>query len=272
MQDRNFDDLAERFSSNIYRRLKGQVRLAVLRRDFHQQLPQLWQDQTTGKRLRILDAGGGPGIFSAELAALGHQIVYCDISTKMLAQAEAHYRTRNLQASLETYHESVQSLLQRDQQFDLILLHAVLEWVAQPKRLLQQVVSAMQSHTWLSLLFYNQHSLVFRNLLRGNFIRAGAPNQAGDCGSLTPLHPLDPDEVRAWLASGQKQIRSESGVRVFADYGEKPRLAKHSDAQIIETELAYSQRQPYCQLGRYLHFMIAAPGHCNNEESAYETH
>ena len=54
MQDRNFDDIAEKFSRNIYGTTKGQRAI-------------LWQDlepllaQTGPGPLRVLDAGGGEG-------------------------------------------------------------------------------------------------------------------------------------------------------------------------------------------------------------------
>lgn len=38
--------------------------------------------------LRILDAGGGDGFFSRRLAALGHQVVLCDLSEEMIARAQ----------------------------------------------------------------------------------------------------------------------------------------------------------------------------------------
>ena len=56
MRDRNFDDIAEKFSRNIYGTTKGQLRQTIL-----------WQDLDTilagfgGQTLRVLDAGGGEG-------------------------------------------------------------------------------------------------------------------------------------------------------------------------------------------------------------------
>lgn len=56
MRDRNFDDIAEKFSRNIYGTTKGQLRQTIL-----------WQDLDAilatygGQTLRVLDAGGGEG-------------------------------------------------------------------------------------------------------------------------------------------------------------------------------------------------------------------
>ncbi|MBF8406935.1 tRNA uridine 5-oxyacetic acid(34) methyltransferase CmoM, partial [Klebsiella pneumoniae] len=52
MQDRNFDDIAEKFSRNIYGTTKGQLRQAILWQDLEPLLAQLGPGP-----LRVLDAG-----------------------------------------------------------------------------------------------------------------------------------------------------------------------------------------------------------------------
>ena len=52
-QDRNFDDLAERFQRKVYGGLKGDIRLAVLWRDLEQYLPQIHGAEP----LTVLDVG-----------------------------------------------------------------------------------------------------------------------------------------------------------------------------------------------------------------------
>ena len=83
MQDKNFDKLAQKFAKNIYGTPKGEIRAAVLWRDLVPALAKLGD-----KKLRVLDAGGGFGYFSQRLARLGHEVVLCDISAEMLAQAK----------------------------------------------------------------------------------------------------------------------------------------------------------------------------------------
>lgn len=56
MQDRNFDDIAEKFSRNIYGTTKGQLRQAILWQDLDRVL-----EEIGGRKLRVLDAGGAKG-------------------------------------------------------------------------------------------------------------------------------------------------------------------------------------------------------------------
>ena len=81
--DRNFDDLAVQFSQRIYSGTKGRIRLALLQRDLEEVLGR----ELTDRSLRVLDAGGGEGQFARWLAAKGHQVTLCDLSSVMLANA-----------------------------------------------------------------------------------------------------------------------------------------------------------------------------------------
>lgn len=68
MQDRNFDDIAEKFSRNIYGTTKGQLRQAILWQDLDRVL-----EEIGGRKLRVLDAGGGEGQTAIKMAERGHQ-------------------------------------------------------------------------------------------------------------------------------------------------------------------------------------------------------
>ena len=86
MSDRNFDDLVEHFSRKIYQSEKGEIRLELVKYEMLRQLPQLLNGKEllrgkqlkSGEELRVLDVGGGLGQVSLWLAAMGHQVLYCD--------------------------------------------------------------------------------------------------------------------------------------------------------------------------------------------------
>ncbi len=50
MQDRNFDDIAEKFSRNIYGTTKGQLRQAILWQDLDRVLAEMGPQKQTGGR------------------------------------------------------------------------------------------------------------------------------------------------------------------------------------------------------------------------------
>lgn len=258
--DRNFDDLAPRFARNVYGGLKGELRLAVLRRDFDEFLPACLQPcDGNHAPLRVLDAGGGQGQFGLQLAACGHALTLCDISAEMLKLAQEQATTQGL-SSVEFVHGSVQSMT-RDVQsgsrapFDLVLCHSVLEWVADQHGLVRALLPLVRSGGYLSLTFYNRHGLVMKNLLRGKRSPILDNRFVPSAGSLTPTRPLDPQQVLAWLAENHWAILCHSGIRVFHDLLLTPEGRAMPKCELIALELELSRQEPYRSLGRYQHVL-----------------
>lgn len=197
-QDRNFDDLAKRFKKNIYGGLKGDIRLAVLERDCAANLPikPFVPESVVSPEVcwTILDAGGGQGQFSLRLAQAGHKVVICDISAEMLKLAQEQVEQLGLQDRVQLVHCAIQDLPKQlaDNQikFDFVICHAVMEWMQEPQTLLPCLLGYLKPQGYLSLTFYNIHSLIYKNLLRTNFKKILAKDYGGSAGSLTPINPL----------------------------------------------------------------------------------
>lgn len=62
---------------------------------------------------------------------------------------------------------------------DLILFHAVLEWVAEPQEMLRALWSVLRPGGALSLMFYNANGLLMHNMVAGNFdyVQIGMPKR-----------------------------------------------------------------------------------------------
>lgn len=265
-QDRNFDGLAGRFKRKIYGGLKGEIRIAILQRDLYAHISAL----SGRKKLRILDAGGGQGQFSLSLAALGHHVTLCDISSDMLALAAEEVVNRGLEERVEIRHQSIQSLAENVSEqnsgvlpFDLVLCHAVMEWVIEPEPLLSRLSALVAPDGYLSLTFYNENSVIMKNLLRGNFNRVLEKDYAGFPGSLTPTQPLSPDKVESWFFALPFQILCKSGIRCFHDYILDPIIQQHSPETVLALEMQLSQQESFTALARYIHILskrLETPG------------
>ncbi|HCC66269.1 MAG TPA: SAM-dependent methyltransferase, partial [Moraxella sp.] len=199
-QDRNFDDISAHFEKKIYGSLKGQIRLAVLRHDIFGWVKS-WQ-QTHNRPLRVLDVGAGLAQISIELAKDGHDVTINDISANMLeiAKQNAGEAAQNITWHTCPYQQLDDKLTGK---YDLILCHAVLEWLAEPKLIMdffdRWLVDDRAEKGVLSLCFYNPASFVYRNLVMGNFNLLHNKDFKADNGSLTPNHPVAKDEVLAWI-------------------------------------------------------------------------
>ncbi len=257
-QDRNFDEVADHFAKKVYGGLKGDIRLAVLRRDLLERIAQ--KSQQLNRPLRILDIGAGLAQISIELARLGHEVTINDISKNMLAKAQEQLTaTERSTLAIEFFTCPYQELNhQLTGKYDVILCHALLEWLAEPKAFIQFSKSWLETEGLLSLCFYNPASFVYRNLIMGNFNLLNNPNyQADNKKSLTPNHPVAKEEVFAWLNELNFKIVTISGLRVFHDYSPLKRGGHNHPEEVIKMEVKYSNQEPFKWLGRYLHVLAS---------------
>ncbi|WP_236250338.1 methyltransferase [Microbulbifer sp. ALW1] len=259
MGDRNFDDLAERFKKRIYGGLKGEIRLAVLNRDLAPQL------DSPAAELTVVDAGGGQGQFALDLAASGHKVWITDISRNMLDLAAVQVAERGLEQRVQLAQLPLQGL-RTDPGIpaaDLLLCHAVLEWLEQPQQALVHLADGLKPGGYLSLTFYNRRALEFRLLQRGSLRQLDRNRESGDWGghpgSLTPKNPLLPEEVMDWVAQAGLSLIAYSGIRCFHDFMTPEMRDKLPPAAIVEKELDYSRVDPYRQLARYVHLLCRRP-------------
>ncbi len=259
--DRSFDAIADHFEKKVYGGLKGDIRLAVLRRDLFEYCAQM--SSTLGRPLRILDVGAGLAQIAIELATQGHTLVINDISANMLekaqeraAQSSAKDEKLNITWYVCPYQELEEKLADKTEKFDLIMCHALLEWLAEPAAVMDFFDQQLSDNGALSLCFYNPASFDYRNLIMGNFnLLDNTEYKADNKKSLTPNHPVAKEEVEAWLKAHEYQTLIASGLRVFHDYSPLKRGGHNDPEAVIRMELRYSQLDPYKWLGRYLHLL-----------------
>ena len=259
--DRSFDAIADHFEKKVYGGLKGDIRLAVLRRDLFEYCAQT--SHKLGRPLRILDVGAGLAQIAIELATQGHKLVINDISANMLekaqeraAQSSANDEKLNITWYVCPYQELEEKLADKTEKFDLIMCHALLEWLAEPAAVMDFFDQQLSDNGALSLCFYNPASFDYRNLIMGNFnLLDNTEYKADNKKSLTPNHPVAKEEVEAWLKAHDYQTLIASGLRVFHDYSPLKRGGHNDPEAVIRMELRYSQLDPYKWLGRYLHLL-----------------
>ena len=254
-QDHSFDGLADKFARNIYGTTKGRIRAAVVWQDLQSCLNRLGD-----RPLRILDAGGGFGFFAQRLAAMGHRVELCDLSADMLEIGRQQIEEKGLSDRIRLIHCPIQDLSQHvEGEFDLILCHAVLEWLSEPRQTLISLLGFLAPGGILSLLFYNRHALLFQSLVVGNFdyIRAGLIKKRQQ--KLTPQNPQRPEDVYDWLQRGGLRLIGKTGVRVIHDYMRHKQDQHEKFDDLLQMEQRYCREEPFVALGRYIHVMAQRP-------------
>ena len=253
MDDHNFDPIAQKFVNNIYGSFKGKIRKEIIWRELLECIERLNKPV-----LRVLDAGGGFGFFSQKLAELGHQVVLCDISGELLSIAKQQLADQPYESNVQIIHCSIQTLNDHiEGDFDLILNHAVLEWLAEPKHTLHLILKWLKDDGLVSLMFYNKEAQRFFNLVSGNlsFVELGMPRK--NVVRLSPTNPLFEADVLNWLHEAKMQVIQKTGVRVLHDYMKSINLGEDYFDQLLAMEKKYCRHEPYASLGRYTHLTLA---------------
>ena len=247
----NFNELKSRFQSNIYGTPKGRLRLDLIQEDFDLYLtPHLPQ-----QNCRVLDVGCGDGIFSLRLGAAGHQLTLTDISSDMLEAAKARAGAEGIpENQLLFCHGPLQQVLPgMSNDYDLVIAHALLEWVDNPAEALAMIAAKVRPGGYLSLAFYNANGLIYRNLLQGNFKKLKKGDWDQRKGGLTPQNPIPPELVYQTLQQeGLTQV-SKRGIRTFYDFMQRHVREGRSYEDVLEMERQYSTVEPYLSIARYIH-------------------
>jgi S-adenosylmethionine-dependent methyltransferase len=104
-----------------------------------------------------------------------------------------------------------------------------------------------------SLAFYNRNSLIYRNLLQGNFRKIKKDNWQQSSTGLTPKHPVDPEQLFLFMVNSGFEALSKRGIRCFYDFMRERVKQERSYEDVLEMERKYSQREPFMSLARYIH-------------------
>lgn len=247
-EDRNFDSLIERFEQKVYDTAKGDWRLKLLKEDL-----QFLYDEP--KPLTVWDAGCGFGQMSLWLASQGHQLTLCDLSQKMLARAQFEFQQANLKATF--FQEAAQALAPKLPLFDVVMFHAVLEWLAEPLTSLETVAKQVKPGGYLSVLFYNRNAMILLNALKGGWRLKNILDDyyLGKGFGLTPPNPQYPHEVLTQLAGLGFSITAHTGVRVFHDYLSAEALSSSDTTELFALEYRHCRMPAFRDMGRYVHIL-----------------
>ncbi|PID34353.1 MAG: SAM-dependent methyltransferase [Thiotrichales bacterium] len=252
--DRIFDGLAHCFQRKIYSNNdpRGAIRLHIVQQDLLQHLFMF-------QPLQALDAGGGMGQMTGWLAAQGHSVTLVEPSREMLQVAQRQFE---LDKALDPTKINLQQCTiqffteENDTEFDLVVCHAVLEWLADPQQTLAQLLAALKQGGYLSLMFFNRNAKVMRHLLGGD-LQTVLDNRIASDGNngLAPISPLLPEEVAGWLPELGLELVSWSGVRCFYDYSHPEVRKKMVLDEVLELERRFSRQEPWRSLARYQHMI-----------------
>lgn len=245
MKDRSFDGIAEKFDKNIYGTSKGKLRHQML---CHHLQPYL--GSSDGKQ--ALDAGGGTGEFTRTLIEQGFSVVLNDISADTLDVA----KQKLPEQSPVSFHHGEINGIRQEEGFDVVICHAVLEWLSEPLAAISHLVSLCRPNGVLSLSFFNADANVFGNLVYGNFELVANDMQRKNRLQLANHKPLKPKIILDHLATLPVTIEQTAGIRCFHDYLRDKSQQNSCYDELLAAEKRFSSEEPFKWLGKYFHIII----------------
>ncbi|WP_035013682.1 methyltransferase domain-containing protein [Catenovulum agarivorans] len=252
--DQSFTDIADKFADNIYKTTKGRLRLAVLQHD----LAQLGLAASNDRHIEscaILDVGAGLGHMSVWLAQQGHRLTAVEVAPNLLDTAKAFAQSAGVSVDFHCMPAQDYVAQNLDKQFDWVVCHAVLEWIAQPQLFIECLFKVLKPGGKLSIMFFNNRAKLIGNLLYGNFDYISNGLKAKKQVRLNPNYPQEPQQVYTWLEA-YGEIVHKRGVRSFHDYMLDRSMWQSHFEQIVENELAVSDTEPFISMGKYIHVVV----------------
>ena len=219
-----------------------------------------------GTTLRVLDVGGGSGMFAVPLARLGHDVTVVDPSADALATLRRRADTagvgalvHGIQGDGDLLHEVLPATT-GSEGYDLALCHYVLEVVDDPAVTLGEISRALRPGGQLSVATANRAGAVLGRAVAGHPVEA-----------LALLEDRDPAPARAKPArrrfSSQEMLALVEGaglrpgpwrgISVVADLLEATSGAEPRAVRALE--LALAEESPYRDIATGLHVLATRP-------------
>jgi S-adenosylmethionine-dependent methyltransferase len=212
----------------------------------------------------ILDAGGGNGADSIPFAEQGHRVEIVDYSKEMLAAAERHAASAEVQDRVALHHGDVRDVprLFPEEQFDLVLCHNVIQYVDDVPGLLSGLAGSLKAGGLISIVNINRYSIPYRIAFpRGDLAEALAQLDNRRVKAFlfdVTMTGYSANEVIGMLGSVGCAVEQDYGIRCVCDYWGDNELKSDPAVfkQLEELEFALADRYPYKLLARY--FQIIA--------------
>ncbi|AMJ94707.1 SAM-dependent methyltransferase [Alteromonas stellipolaris] len=246
--DHIFDGIAAKFADNIYGTTKGKLRQIIL----CEALAPFVEVSENTQSKKVIEVGGGTGVMAAHLASLGHSILLTDGSEDVLEHAKENLKTFS---NVDIQHQYLLDI-QNMENYDLVVCHAVLEWLNDPYQAIQFLYDNMRKGAILSLSFFNRDANLMTNAIYGNFDYIAQGMKVRNQVRLNPKNPLPAKQASDFCESIGFTVKAKTGIRCFHDYLKNPEHQTTQFEGLLTLERTYNQTEPFMWLGKYFHLVL----------------
>lgn len=213
---------------------------------------------TEGRKLRVLDVGGGDGMDAIHYAKLGHSVTLTDCSSTMLSEAKRSAEKQGVTERLkicQTEPDALPDLLD-EQPFDLILCHMMIEFVPDAQVLLSEMCKLLGTEGLISILDTNRYADVYMEAFQMNSI----PDALKAVGVKEKFHPWVKRLTPRFSASDFIDQLDINGCALVGHFGvlnicaflpNEPKFDPQYFNEMKELEHQLTDKYPYYLLARF---------------------
>lgn len=249
----NFDDVATVFADYGVS-LRGFVRYKICQRNLAAYLPK--------RSLNVLDVGGGSGADTGWLASKGHQVTLLEPSAKQREYAQRRFNFFLEEPARKRITVIAGGLAEvpRSRKYDLVLLHGVAVYQANPAQFVAQAAAYAKRGGLISVMEKGYYGAAARLVATRDFIGLESlrVTQRAINHLQEEVHAFYPEELeKALQEQANAEILEWSGVRVLSDGLDigVSELSHTELDQLIEAEYEQGHHPAIRGGGQMLHFI-----------------
>ncbi len=214
------------------------------------------------RNAKVLDAGGGTGRWTLEIARLGYNVVLTDISQKMLDIARVKVERENLEDRVTIMKQDIRNMEDlQDSNFDLIMAEGdPLGYCDSPKRAVEEFNRVLKPGRHAIASVDNRISGLRQHFTKGEFGRARELLRTGKTrfenpkvGMAFDIHAFYPEELRSlFQMSGFEVMRLFGKIPIPWIWIEKLVSSKKGYDEVLKAQIEFSDVEGLFPLSGHL--------------------
>ena len=212
----------------------------------------LWKQLEGIKDKKILDFGSGFG-FTTNFLAKNNEVVALEIDSSMIEYS----KKRNNYIQINGDLEEVKKI--EDESFDFITCHLVLEFVENPKEIMNELIRVLKKDGILSVVRHNKNGRIIQAIVKDYDLKDAKKLLDGGfsySSAFGDIKYYNNDELLEYT-SNKLKVEKVFGIRVLGSIQDgKIQNNKNWVEEMLEIENKLAQEEDYIKIAYFNHILL----------------